>query len=219
MKTTAEARSSPLRTDGSASVGVRAELSSGCPHRPAHTPCIPREELVIRFCVLMNLGRSDGSISWGLVWYQPVRATSGARCQPPRSTALLGPALHGVVADRNHQLPSEWKSKLVMSTLLYACGGGGYTTAGCPRTDLIRGKNTSDAWSCSALSPSSQQKPSTAHGAGPWGQISIYHWDNSCLMLQQVYSTYLLYFFSGQMLRTSQYPPLQARCCHDAIMN
>lgn len=136
-----------------------------------------------------------------------------------RSTALLGPALHGVVADRNHQLPSEWKSKLVMSTLLYACGGGGYTTAGCPRTDLIRGKNTSNAWSCSALSPSSQQKPSTAHGAGPWGQISIYHWDNSCLMLQQVYSTYLLYFFSGQMLRTSQYPPLQARCSHDAIMN
>lgn len=109
--------------------------------------------------------------------------------------------------------------KLVTSTLLYSHGGGGDTTVGCPRTDLIRGKNAPDAWSCSALSPSSQQKPSTADGAGPRGQISIYLWHHSCLMLQQVYSTYLLYLFSGQMLRTSQCPPLQARCSHDAIMD
>lgn len=81
MKTTAERWPSLLRTDGSASVGVRVEVSSGCLHRPAHTPRTPREELVIRFCVLMSLGRSDGSTSWGLLWlkqrYQPVQATSG----------------------------------------------------------------------------------------------------------------------------------------------
>lgn len=80
-KTTAECWPSLPRTDGSASVGVRLEVSSGCLHRPAHTPCTPREEPVVRFCVLMNLGRSDGSISWGLVWlkqrYQLVQPTAG----------------------------------------------------------------------------------------------------------------------------------------------
>lgn len=38
-------------------------------------------------------------------------------------------------------------------------------------------------------------------------------------MLQQVYSTYLPCFFSGQMLRTSQYTSLQASYRQDAVMN
>lgn len=134
-------------------------------------------------------------LRFGVVKAEASGSLGHTRSMVPCGTVLPGPALHGVVEDRNHQPPSEWKRKLVRSTLLYACGGRGYTTVGCPRTDLIRGKNTPDAWSCSALSSSSQQKRSTAHGAGPRGQISIYHWDNSYLMLQQVYSTYLLYFF------------------------
>ncbi|KAF2974798.1 hypothetical protein EK904_001666 [Melospiza melodia maxima] len=74
----------------------------------------------------------------------------------PCSTVLPGPALHGVVEDRNHQPPSEWKRKLVRSTLLYAGGGRGYTTIVCPRTDLIRVSNSAK-WSHTSATPQSGQ--------------------------------------------------------------